>query len=149
MPTTTERQTSPKQINDIRRAPQPQHPSQPPKKTTKIGRRLSRKHKLIIALAVVLLLVGSGMFYAMRRDGTETADVHAIQKAVGRHIVVPQDEEPVLATVTDTSKITTPFLRQSENGDKILIYQKAKKVIIYRPSIDRIIDTGPLSMGSQ
>jgi len=60
--------------------------------------------------------------------------------------VLPIDETPALATVTDKAKLTTKFLQKAENGDKILIYQKAGRVIIYRPSIDRIIDVGPVQI---
>lgn len=59
---------------------------------------------------------------------------------------LPQGEEPVLATVTDHAALQTAFLREAQDGDKILIYEKARKVIIYRPSIDRIIDVGPVEL---
>jgi DMSO/TMAO reductase YedYZ molybdopterin-dependent catalytic subunit len=53
---------------------------------------------------------------------------------------------PALATVTDTSKLTSPFFKKSQNGDKKLIYQTNQVAIIYRPKIDRIIVVGPVSI---
>ena len=75
----------------------------------------------------------------------DSQDVAAIQKDVARHFALPA-EEPVLATVTDTNKLTSPFLKRAQNGDRVLIYQQTKLAIIYRPSIDRIIAVGPVSI---
>jgi hypothetical protein len=68
-----------------------------------------------------------------------------IRRAVSRLLVLP-NEDPVLATVTDKSKINVEFLKQAENGDKILIFAEAKRVVIYRPSINKIVDIGPVSI---
>jgi hypothetical protein len=69
-----------------------------------------------------------------------------IEQEVGRHYLLPTNEQPVLATVTDRTQVTTPFLKQAQDGDKILIYPTAKVVIIYRPSIDRIVAVGPVEI---
>lgn len=67
--------------------------------------------------------------------------------SVGRHVILPEGEEPVIATVTDSAMLPDqPFLKQARAGDRILFYQEVKKVIIYRPSTDRIVDIGPLSI---
>ncbi len=73
-------------------------------------------------------------------------DVKVVTRLVARHIVLPTGEDPALATITDASKLQTPFLKQAHNGDKLLIYEKSGLVVIYRPSIDRIIGTGPVSI---
>lgn len=67
-----------------------------------------------------------------------------VEREVGRHYLLPTNEQPALVTVEDESKVTSPFLKQAKNGDKILIYANAKIVIIYRPSIDRIVAVGPV-----
>ena len=59
-------------------------------------------------------------------------------------MVLPTDETPALLTITDPSKVSTEFLRQSQIGDKVLVYQTHKRVIIYRPSLDRVVDVGPV-----
>jgi hypothetical protein len=63
-------------------------------------------------------------------------------------MMLPTNEAPLLATVTDKSSLKTPFLQEADNNDKILIYEKAKRVIIYRPSLDRIIDVGPVELNN-
>ena len=85
---------------------------------------------------------------AERKEQIELFDesLLAVKNKISKHLILTQDEEPAMLTVTDKNKINTPFLKQAENGDKMLIYQNAKKVILYRPSIDRIIDVGPVSI---
>ncbi len=80
--------------------------------------------------------------------GRDNGSVEEVTASVARHMLLPEDEVPALLTVTDPAKISTKFLKQCQVDDKVLIYQQNKKVIIYRPNIDRIIDVGPVVVGS-
>jgi hypothetical protein len=73
-------------------------------------------------------------------------NVRVIEKRVGALTLLPTDEQPALATVTDTTKLQTNFLKQAQNGDKVLVYQYHKKIIIYRPSANKIVDIGPVTI---
>ncbi len=96
---------------------------------------------------LVVALIAAGVLLQMRQDSNNNMnDVRIVAERVGRHYTLPRDETPALATVTDKQSLQTKFLQQANNGDKILIYQKAKRVIIYRPDTDRIIDVGPVSV---
>ena len=97
-------------------------------------------------IILVIIAVGYAVRPKLNADKDNLNSVTTIQRLVRRHFVLPIDETPALATVTDKAKLTTKFLQKAENGDKILIYQKAGRVIIYRPSIDRIIDVGPVQI---
>lgn len=105
-----------------------------------------RDHKKLVFVTVALIaliVISTGTYFYLRHPGKDNVD--AIERLVARHYVLP-DEEPALATVEDKTKLNSEFLRSAENGDKLLIYQGAKKVILYRPSIDRIIEVGPISI---
>jgi hypothetical protein len=66
---------------------------------------------------------------------------------VGRLIELPKGEKPNVATIADKKKIKDqPFFKKAENGDKILLYVKARRAIIYRPSTDKIIEVGFLNV---
>lgn len=129
-------------VQDVVRKP---IPTQNRPQTKKRHRRPSLR--IIIAIALLIILIGGSFLAYQRTKKTDDLNnVAVIIEKVSRHYKLPESEEPALATVTDKSKISTPFLNSAENGDKLLIYQDAKKIIIYRPSIDRIIDTGPVSI---
>ena len=102
-----------------------------------------KKISVIIIALISLVAISMGTYIYLRHPGKD--NVEAIERLVGRHYVLP-DEEPALATVEDKTKLNSEFLRSAEDGDKLLIYQGAKKVILYRPSIDRIIEVGPISI---
>src|SRR6266566_1921689 len=70
-----------------------------------------------------------------------------VAAAVALHVLLPTDETPALATITDPSKLrNNQFLRQGQKGDKVLIFAKWKQAVIYRPSADRVIDIGPVDV---
>ncbi|HRJ91413.1 MAG TPA: hypothetical protein PLU21_04375 [Candidatus Saccharibacteria bacterium] len=96
---------------------------------------------------VLLVIVGVAWWY-ISANNSRLNNVDAITSLVSRHMLLPGGEKPALATVTDTTKLNTEFLKQAENGDKLLIYEKAKLVVVYRPSIDKIVTAGPISIES-
>jgi hypothetical protein len=68
---------------------------------------------------------------------------------VGKLVVLPKDEQPTIATVTDLEKLKNqPFFENAQVGDKVLIYANAKKAVLYRPSENKIIELAPLNLSS-
>ncbi|MBI3385615.1 hypothetical protein HY031_00865 [Candidatus Gottesmanbacteria bacterium] len=68
--------------------------------------------------------------------------------AVGKLMELPSDEQPTIATVTDAEKLRTQaFFTNAQNGDRVLIYTTAKKAILFRPSINKIIEVAPVNIG--
>jgi hypothetical protein len=71
-------------------------------------------------------------------------------KRVGQLIDLPSDERPTIATVSDKTKVKDqPFFGKAENGDKVLIYTNNKRVILYRPGEDRIVEVGSVNINQQ
>src|SRR5205085_9066834 len=67
---------------------------------------------------------------------------------VAKLMELPKDEEPTLATVTDIKKLNDQrFFRNGRNGDKVLIYTKAQKAILYDPGTDKIIEVESINIG--
>lgn len=54
--------------------------------------------------------------------------------------VVPHDERPTIADVTDAEQLKDqPLFAHIENGDKVLLFTKARRQVIYRPSTKQVI----------
>lgn len=108
-------------------------------------RRINKKTPIVVGIAVLLVVI-IGVYLIFFQTGEDLDDMITIRSRIEKHMVLPEGEEPAMATIADKNKVNTPFLKSAENGDKMLVYQNAKKVILYRPSIDRIIDVGPVSI---
>jgi hypothetical protein len=107
-------------------------------------------------LLVICLLVSAGgtlYFYqkynALRQNPNleESKKASDLIGAIGRLIELPQGETPTIATILDKDKLKgQPFFQMSENGDKLLAYNTAMIAILYRPSINKIINVAPISL---
>jgi hypothetical protein len=111
---------------------------------------------LIIALALLAVAgAGSGYYFysqaSASRNPQQAAQDEAkeLVAAVGKLMVLP-DELPIIATVADPSKLAgQPFFEKAQKGDKVLIYNSARKAVLYNPETNLIVDVAPLSIGSQ
>ena len=100
-----------------------------------ISRGLFKYGALLLAVVAVAALL---LWRPWVASGPKAEE--GILGRVGRHIILPADEEPAILTVTDTTKLETEFLKQAQNGDRVLVYQLHKKAYIYRPSNDIVVD---------
>lgn len=68
-------------------------------------------------------------------------------KKLSQMVVLPSDESPTVATVIDYTKLQSqPFFSNAQNGDKALLYAKAKKAFLYRPSINKLVEVATLNI---
>lgn len=71
----------------------------------------------------------------------------SVIKKVNAHLVLPTDEVPTLATVSDPDRLKEyPFFAKARKGDKVLMYGLSKKAILYRPSEDKIVEMAPIGV---
>ena len=70
---------------------------------------------------------------------------------VGKHIVLQADEDPTVATIIDPVALAKDqsFYNNSHVGDKVLIYVKAQKAIIYDEKNDQLVNVGPVYIDKQ
>lgn len=112
--------------------------------------RPTKRFWIAMAAAGLLVVVGLTIFliFGDAKSDTERgeAEVKAVMSRVSRHYLLPSDETPALATITDKGKLTSPVFKQAEDGDNVLIYQKYKMAVIYRPSKDRIVAIVPVTI---
>lgn len=79
---------------------------------------------------------------AVVREGLET-----LIENVGELTQLPEDEQPTVATVTDVESIKNQsFFQNAQNGDRVLIYSRAKRAILYRPETGKIVEIAPINI---
>lgn len=120
----------------------------------KEGIRIKSKTIIKILLLVVIILSGFLIYQVLNKaDPSKQVDHTTLAKEerddllrrVGAHIVLPTNEIPTLATVSDPSQLKQyPFFESAMTGDKVLIYSQNKKAILYRPSEDKIVVIAPI-----
>ncbi len=122
--------------------------------------------KIIIGVLIVLFLVMGVIafgFYVQMNEAKNSLNVAkqndpqkvsenealAIIDEVGKLIVLPEDEKPVIATVADPEKLKGQlFFAKAKVGDRVLIYPNAAKAILYDPVAKKILEVAPLNIGS-
>jgi hypothetical protein len=116
------------------------------------------KQQLLVVGVILLAIIPSVYFYMQYKKELSrsanptqfaTEEAKNLVALVSKLMNLPTEETPTVATVNDKEKLKNqPFFSKSENGDKVLIYTTAKKAILYRPSINKIIDVAPVNIGA-
>jgi len=118
-----------------------------------------RTQFIIFGAIVVLIAMAPSLYFYQKYQKAQlqitnpTAvaqqDAQVTIAAVAKLIILPTGETPTVAVVQDITKLRDQtFFAHAKNGDKVLIYTIAKKAILYRPSINKIIDVAPVNLGS-
>ena len=123
----------------------------------------NQKHYIIFSTLLVLsfFLIATALIVDTVRPSVRvSADTDTLQKEeakkmrtaqeaiirdLKKEIKLPADEEPIFATVAQKEQLQKQnFFRKSQNGDKVLLYPKHQRVILYRPSTKKIIAVSKL-----
>lgn len=136
-------------------APQPPRPASTPARRTPAGttptargRRKSPLKKILV-VCTVLLVAGLATIVVLQQlkiknELGDAAEARAIQDQVSKVMIVPQ-EDAVISKIEDAGPIKSqPFFADVENGDQVLVFPVAAKIVIYRPSTSQIVNAGPI-----
>jgi hypothetical protein len=81
------------------------------------------------------------------QEATQKQNQEIIDK-VGKLMILPEGEQPTVATVTDPAVLKNqPFFAHAEIGDKVLIYTNSKKAILYSEKLNKIKEVAPVNLG--
>ncbi len=121
----------------------------------------STQGNVVIGLLIgaVLALIPSYYFYTKYQDAQKKLknpnivaqeEIKGVTDRLSKLIVLPKNEQPTIATVTDKAKLKDqPFFAKSENGDKVILYINARKAILFREKENKIIDVAPINLTRQ
>lgn len=128
---------------------------------TRSSRKGTAVRFILLALPVLLFVgaLGAAGYYYKQYEKLNKMTVEefgkrenaAILREIGAVYKLPEGEEPsLMAAVSDKEALKKQyeFFNEAENGDYVLIYQKAGQAIIYRPAEKRIVKTGPINVQS-
>lgn len=123
---------------------------------------LQKKSKLtkilILILLVVVITLGTATYLMSKQLNNLKAnpqelgqeELKDVLEKVGKIMVLPADEQPTLATVTDLEPLKDqPFFANAKIGDKVLLYTNARKAILYDPVANKIVEVAPINIGTQ
>lgn len=109
-----------------------------------------RKTRLIVG-AACLVIVGAAIGFLTLRalaGGEQQPNISTSEtvKAVGRLYILPTDEQPTVAKITDRSQLDgQTFFDPARNGDILLVYKRSKLALLYRPEAGRLVNVGPVT----
>lgn len=121
---------------------------------------LSAKNKRILLVVLIFIIIEmfvapSWYFYHKYKEVQETIlhpelvkqkKTQQVVDRVNKLIQLPKDEVPTLMSISNKDKVVVlPFFTKAENGDIVLVYEKAKIAYLYRPSSNQIVNVAPIN----
>jgi hypothetical protein len=69
---------------------------------------------------------------------------------VSKLIELPKNETPVMRKVSDAATLRkqAAFFNDAQNGDEVLFFVNNSLVVVYRPSTNKIVKSGPLTVNN-
>lgn len=107
-----------------------------------------RKHSLqkgaVLLLGILFVLAASSSAFFYKKYQTAQAkgkiDEIALLRDISQGVQLPT-EKPTMLTIADKDKLSNKVLAASvDNQDILLIYNDAKRLVVYRPSTRKVVD---------
>jgi hypothetical protein len=130
-------------------------------KTNKSLDNLKANKSLWLIVIIVILIVAaipayyyynqykSAQMLLQNPGASADAAVQNLIGKVGKLMELPTNEIPKIATVSDITKLKgQAFFANAQNGDKVLVYSQNKEAILYRESINKIIQVAQVDLGA-
>lgn len=116
--------------------------------------------KVLAGLMLFFVFAGmvffGGYFYVQYKKALEKtvtdnpSESQVLGQKIRQFVELPVDEDPTIAEVKDLEKLKgQAFFSFAQNGDKVLIYSKNKKAVLYRPGTEKIIEVTSLKTNSE
>ena len=108
----------------------------------------------VVALAAIITAVNlNNKLQTLKKESVKqieaTSEVQKMVAAVSQHMVLPADEVPTGAIVSDLSKLKgQPFFERAQLGDVVLVYANTRRAVLWRPSVQKIVEISAINFPS-
>lgn len=124
-------------------------------KTTKMTKKKLSKKSLAIILIIIIaiIIIPFGVYRYNRYTHTpeylkeqQDEEIEDLLAKISKVMLLPS-EKPDMHNIDDPEKITAwqPFFQNTIKGDKLFIFNKSSKAILYSPERDLIVNAGSIS----
>lgn len=102
----------------------------------------------IIIIFIAIIAISFGIYFYNKINTIENStndkrkvEISTLISKVSELYLFPEGEIPTIATVSDPSLLKNQaFFNNTQTDDKVLIFSKSGKAVLYRPSINKIIE---------
>ena len=121
-----------------------------------------KNNRVVVTLILALVAVSGLAFYFWYQEQGKTepktqletqavnspSETERLIAEISQFLILPEDEKPTVATVSDPEILKDqPFFAKAQKGDRVLIYTKAKKAILYNPTTKKVVEVAPIDLG--
>ena len=134
-------------------APSQQSSPQHSRKNVNVSGVFSKLPQIVGVIILVAAIGAAGFFFIKYQNeksraaqllGANTESPEEVRKlieTVGKLIELPKGEDPTVATVSNREQLANQaFFSKAQNGDKVLVYNKARIAVLFRPTTGKIIN---------
>lgn len=100
-----------------------------------------RYFKVSIFSAIIISAI---IIVVLMSQGKSTQDAEILEK-ISKYMVLPE-ESPTIATINDPEKLKEYiFFKEAGKGDKLFLFEKSERAILYSLELDRILNAGSIA----
>lgn len=107
----------------------------------------SSKSLYLIAVIFLILFISVPAYYFYdKSQKSQLENPQNVLERVSELIELPK-EVPTIATVSEKERLKyQQIFTKAIEGDKVLIFKESKKAILFRPSLDKIVEVGQINL---
>jgi hypothetical protein len=112
--------------------------------TSEPSRPKSHKKSIVVLAVLCAAAMGCAVFFFFQYQGalqnTQAKQQQQLLERLGATVILPT-ETPLFLSISDKSKLSnTTLAARVDNGDTLIVYSQAKRLIVYRPAAQKIVD---------
>lgn len=98
-----------------------------------------------VFIFILLVVLGGGSEQGLKIKKPEEVSLSDKLLARVAELIILPDERPFVATLVDYKPLKdNPFFKDAKEGDKLLLFERMNKAILYDPKSNKLLNTGTI-----